>query len=77
MSQPVPNQHTSTCIACGQSDNHPKHRHDPGFGPVVGDLFFHMDCHSRMNPSCEICTTQIAHAAGATGDALRTHLTGE
>ncbi len=65
---------TTTCIGCGQADDHPKHvvvvnaAHD--------SVAFHMDCHAASSVACEVCASQIANAAGAKGDALRTHLIG-
>ena len=65
---------TSTCLGCGQSDDHPKH-----VLVVTADhesVAFHMDCHSRMSTPCDVCTEQTANAAGLTGDDLRNHLIG-
>lgn len=60
------------CIACGQVDDHPRHVIDVGDGR---EMAFHMDCHSRMNPPCQICADQIADApVGTIGEDLRAHL---
>jgi len=64
----------TTCIGCGQTDDHPKHvvvvnaAHD--------SVAWHMDCHAHASTACEVCDAQTALAAGAKGDALRTHLIG-
>lgn len=65
---------TSTCLGCGQDDDHPKH-----VVVITADhesVAFHMDCHSRFSNPCDICTSQIAGANGATGEALRNYLIG-
>lgn len=59
------------CLGCGQADADPRHVIYLG----DADVCFHMDCHARANPPCEVCAAQIADAGGATGDELRTHLT--
>lgn len=56
------------CVACGQRDDHPRHVIAQGDTSVP----WHMDCHAATG--CEVCQTQIADAAGAQGDLLRTHL---
>lgn len=64
---------TSTCLACGQHDDHPKHQ-------VLVDenhtsVWFHMDCHARSSEACDVCTMSISGAPeGAKGDTLRVHL---
>jgi len=67
MSQPVRN-----CLACGQVDDHPRHVITL---PDHSEVTYHMDCHSRMNPPCEVCTAQTANAEGKTGDELRAVIT--
>ena len=59
------------CLGCGQLDDHPRHVIHLGDTEVC----FHMDCHARANPPCEVCAAQIAEAGGITGHELRTHLT--
>ncbi len=61
---------TRTCLACGGTDDHPRHVLDVGNGTTVN---FHMDCHSIAS-GCEVCAAQIEDAKGAKGDKLRTHL---
>lgn len=58
------------CLGCGQSDDHPRHVVVVQDGTEVP---WHMDCHAMTG--CGICTEQISGADGATGDALRQHLT--
>jgi hypothetical protein len=69
---PPPAVVQTTCIGCGQNDNHPKHV------VVIDDthesVAWHMDCHSRASTPCPVCTTQTAGASGVTGDDLRAHL---
>lgn len=60
------------CIGCGQVDDHPRHVIVLGDG---SDAPWHMDCHARSEPGCEVCASQISGANGATGDALRQYLT--
>lgn len=60
------------CIACGQSDDHPRHE------VVIGDgthtsVFWHMDCHAQAT-DCAVCKAQLTGANGATGHELRAHL---
>lgn len=62
--------HVSTCIACTQADDHPKHIVDLDGHNVI----WHHDCHVLV-ADCDICTAQLADAPeGAKGDDLRTHL---
>jgi hypothetical protein len=56
------------CVACGISDDHPRHVISVGGASVP----FHMDCHAATG--CEVCAAQIADADGVQGDELRTHL---
>jgi hypothetical protein len=60
------------CLACGQTDDHPRHVVDLGEGREVS---FHMDCHARMNPACPLCVEQTSGVpAGTIGEDLRAHL---
>jgi len=61
-----------SCLACGQVDDHPRHVITL---PDHSEVTYHMDCHARMNPPCEICTAQTETATGVTGDELRAHIT--
>lgn len=58
-----------TCGRCGQTDDHPRHVFALGGAEEVAR---HMDCCAAVG--CEICADQIAGAAGAKGDDLRTHI---
>lgn len=60
-----------TCIGCGQTDDHPRHVIAL---PEGSEVTWHMDCHA-IATSCDTCMTQTAGADGATGDALREHIT--
>lgn len=60
-----------TCMGCGQSDDHPKHHAVQADG---GSAYWHMDCHSRVDPPCPSCTPQVAEAKGATGGDFRAHI---
>lgn len=60
-----------SCIACGQTDNHPRH---VVVLPSGDSAAYHMDCHARMNPPCDDCVGLTAAAAGVTGDDFRAHL---
>lgn len=60
------------CLGCGQTDDHPRHVIHLG----ETEAAWHMDCHARTNPPCEVCADQIREAEGLTGHALRDHLTG-
>lgn len=72
--EPMP---LSTCIGCGQTDDHPKHIDERGGGIEVR---WHMDCHvislgSGGEPGhCDICTPRRVGADGLTGDTFRTHI---
>lgn len=72
MSAPVANP-VKTCLGCGQNDDHPKHVVTL---PDHSETTWHNDCHSRANPSCEICTHVVAHSDGRQGDELRAHIVG-
>lgn len=63
------------CLACGQRDNHPRDVHTL---PDHSSVEYHVDCHARMTPPCESCLAQTETAPkGATGDAMREHLTSD
>lgn len=65
---------TTTCIGCGQRDDHPKHVLLVNADHTT--VNWHMDCHSRSGDGCEVCTSQIAgKPAGTIGAELREHLT--
>jgi hypothetical protein len=61
------------CVACTQSDDHP--RHQVGL-PDGSSAYFHFDCHSLLG--CEHCTDQLEGVGGVEGNpkgqALRDHL---
>jgi len=62
----------TTCIGCGQTDDHPHHvtvvnaQHD--------SVSWHFDCHSASSAACESCARQLEGSNGAKGEALRAHL---
>lgn len=60
----------STCIACTQNDDHPKHVIDMG-GDVL--LRFHHDCHA-MSTNCDVCASVVKASGGVTGEELRSFL---
>lgn len=60
----------TTCIACGQTDDHPVHSVQLRDGTWID---WHMDCHATAT-DCSVCRHQLDGANGAKGDALRTHL---
>lgn len=60
-----------TCLACGQTDDHPRHTHVLLDHSEVGH---HFDCGARMEPPCESCTQRSAGSAGKTGEAMRQFL---
>ena len=43
---------TRTCIACGQTDDHPRHQ---TVLPDQSEVGHHMDCGARLNPPCQTC----------------------
>jgi len=59
-----------TCIACTQTDDHPRHIIDLGNDVVSG---MHLDC-CVMVRNCAVCETQLADAKDVKGDKLREHL---
>jgi hypothetical protein len=65
MSNPV-----FACLACGQSDDHPKHVVDLD-GTHIARM--HMDCCASVR-GCEICAPVVKAAKGKTGEALRDHI---
>ena len=74
MTAPASDLVTSTCLGCGQTDDHPKH-----VVVITADhvsVAWHMQCHAASSAGCDVCTEQTANAAGLTGDALRNHLIG-
>jgi hypothetical protein len=63
---------TRTCIACQQTDNHPKHM---VIAPDGSDVVWHMDCHKLADPPCAVCMDATTDAPeGAKGETLREHL---
>jgi len=73
MTQAITNP-TTTCVGCGQADNHPKHVTVVDDGKHT-DVRWHMDCHAAANPACPTCTSVMqAGAAGKTGEDLRAHI---
>jgi hypothetical protein len=73
----MPEKPVRTCVGCGQTDDHPKHIivSASSLGAAETESAFHMDCHTRVTPPCDVCASQIQGAHGAQGDALRSHLT--
>ena len=62
---------TRKCIACEQTDDHPRH---VAVAPDGSDIPWHMDCHV-LATSCPICMEMLSDApAKAKGDTLREHL---
>lgn len=62
-----------TCIGCGQTDNHPKHRIALGDG---NEAAWHMDCHARSGDGCESCAAQKEGAEHLVGEEFRAHIHG-
>lgn len=62
-----------TCIACGQTDDGPKHvvAVDP-----VNDVNWHFDCHATVT-GCEPCVETVKAAKGKKDLDLVEHLTGQ
>jgi len=60
---------TRTCIACTQTDDHPRDVVDHGAWLVT----WHLDCHV-IATGCPACKNRLADAESAKGDELRTHL---
>ncbi len=62
----------TTCIACGQTDDHPKHRY--AAGPASGEFqrCYHLDCHAAMG--CDICRAQTVDQGDLRGDDFRAQL---
>jgi hypothetical protein len=61
----------TTCLACGQHDDHPKH------GVQVDPerwADFHLDCHALMSPPCPSCVERTRGADGATGAEMLDHI---
>jgi hypothetical protein len=59
-----------TCLACGQTDDHP--RHVVGL-PDGNDVNYHFDCCAIVK-GCETCTPTVDSAGGKKGDDLRAHI---
>jgi hypothetical protein len=73
MTQAIANPVT-TCVGCGQTDDHPKHIDVRDDGQHT-DVRWHMDCHAAANPPCPTCTSIMeAGATGKTGEDLRAHI---
>ncbi len=62
----------TTCLGCGQRDDHPKHQ--VVINAEHESVHWHMDCHSRVDPPCELCAAQTATAEDKIGAELREHL---
>ena len=58
------------CVACTQSDDHPRHSMVLGDG---AESPMHMDC-CVMTRNCGVCATQLADAGKVKGDQLREYL---
>jgi hypothetical protein len=63
----------ASCLACGQTDDHPKH--SVAITPV-NYVDWHYDCHHAVT-GCEICAPIVKSAKGKTGEELRAHLMGK
>lgn len=67
----------TTCLGCGQTDDHPK------CNTILNDgqhsaMHFHMDCHAAVTPPCPVCSAVMAAGgAGKTGATLLAHITAE
>jgi hypothetical protein len=73
MTQAIANPVT-TCVGCGQVDDHPKHVTVVNDGQHT-DVRWHHDCHAAANPPCSVCASIMeAGAAGKTGEDLRAHI---
>jgi hypothetical protein len=59
-----------TCLACGQTDDHP--RHVIGL-PDGNSINYHMDC-CVVVKNCEHCTASLEGSNEAKGDDLRAHI---
>jgi hypothetical protein len=59
------------CMGCGQTDDHPRHH---AVQPDGSSAYFHLDCHARLDPPCEVCSRQVAGSSGATGSAMQAHI---
>jgi hypothetical protein len=63
-----------TCLACGATDDHPRHVYALRDG---AEVTYHIDC-CAIARKCEHCIASLEGApAGITGDAMRAHLTRE
>lgn len=61
------------CYVCGQRDDHPR---DHVVLIDQSSAFHHIDCGARLNPPCFSCEQRLSDSGDATGDALRSFLTG-
>lgn len=59
-----------TCLACGQTDDHPRHVIAL---PDGNDVNYHFDCH-KIVTNCEHCTPVVDSSDGKKGDDLRAHI---
>lgn len=63
-----------TCMACGQTDDHPRHSLIIRLQPELVEEEMHKDCCVRER-GCRQCWSEISGADGKTGDELRAHIT--
>lgn len=59
-----------TCLACGQTDDHPRHVIAL---PDGNDVNYHMDC-CQIVKGCEHCAAAREGGEDKKGDELRTHI---
>lgn len=61
----------STCMGCGQTDDHPKHQMGLADGSTS---YWHMDCHARSGDGCPTCETNVAEKGDLKGADFRQHI---
>lgn len=72
MTQPAaPAAPLRTCMGCAQTDDHPKHHAVQRDG---SSAYWHLDCHARLDPPCDVCARQTAGSKGATGSDMQAHI---
>lgn len=62
-----------TCLACSQTDDHPRHEILLQVQPELLVAGMHLDCCAQVR-GCESCKAQTEGAAGKTGEAMRQHI---
>lgn len=60
----------STCLGCGQNDDHPKHLVGLQDGSTAA---WHMDCHARAT-DCATCSANVADKGDVKGSDFRKHI---